>query len=39
MGAVKSLTELLSNAQTKFTEVIGEIKDLRKDINENNKKK
>ena len=39
MGAVKSLTELLSNAQTKFTEVIGEIKDLRKDINDQNKKK
>ena len=38
MGAVKSLTELLSNAQTKFTEVIGEIKDLRKDINDQNKK-
>jgi len=34
MGAVKSLTELLSNAQTKFTEVIGEIKDLRKDLND-----
>tara|TARA_B100000674_G_scaffold63693_1_gene44171 strand:+ start:1701 stop:1997 length:297 start_codon:yes stop_codon:yes gene_type:complete len=39
MGAVKSLTELLSNAQTKFTEVIGEIKDLRKDINDQSKKK
>ena len=39
MGAVKSLTELLSNAQTKFTEDIGEIKDLRKDINDQNKKK
>lgn len=39
MGAVKSLTELLSNAQTKFTEVIDEIKDLRKDINDQNKKK
>ena len=39
MGAVKALTELLTNAQTRFTEVIGEIKDLRKDINDRNKKK
>ena len=39
MGAVKALTDLLTSAQTRFGEVLTEIKDLRKDMNDQNKKK
>ena len=39
MGAVKALTDLLTSAQTRFGEVLTEIKDLRKDMNDKNKKK
>ena len=39
IGAVKALTDLLTSAQTRFGEVLTEIKDLRKDMNDKNKKK